>query len=500
MLWLSLFACNDSGPDSGASHPPDGEGITLGEIQACPEPVAPHWTDDTSRFAGHPDPQNEHHLGGYVAVDDLDGDGDQDVLLGFPNVVWDIWWNEGGVFSPTPWVGRETSWVPTLADVDGDGDRDVVMTQLKAPAELWLNDGGVFTPGSLETVEDRKSRELVALNLDDDGHLDLYVMADTGAAKSDDTNIEKRTDYALRSNAPASWNVGAGDYDHGRGFDAQVVDWDGDGDDDVMVADDEGWRYGGNRLFDNQDGELVDVSDQTGFYIEVAAMGLDVADFDGDRALDVYISAIGSSHLLQQLDGQFVDVTGPLAANPVQSEEEMGWGVLIRDLDNDGRPDLVTAQGDLWYEAKPGPDTVYQAPIDVLRQVEGGFLQSGPDWGFPTEGSYRSLVTWDENDDGVLDVLATDVVGAPHLLLSDGCSSGAWLSVDAPVGSRVEVLAGGRWYVKRATHASSFGGAGPATVHVGLGEADVEELWVTLPGGTQRYQADFEGRRSVRVE
>ena len=492
-MWLLAgLACTDRVADSGAPVPVTFE---LGEVQSCAAPVEPGWVD-TPVLAPPPGEDLEHHLGGYVAVEDLDGDGYVDVVLGWPNGVWDVWVGGGDGWTPRAADWRETAWVPTLSDVDADGDPDLFVTHLKDPPELLVHEGDAFELSVVDIPDGRRVREVLTLHLDDDGVLDLYAMADTGASNSTEANRSLRTDFAMRATEALSWEV-TQDADDGRGFDAMVVDWDLDGDDDVVVADDEGWEWGGNRLLENRDGQLVDVSVETGFYLEVAGMGIDVADVDGDGAVDAYVSAIGASVLMQQVDGVFVNTTRAAGASPIVNEDEMGWGVLIRDLDNDGRPDLLTAQGDLWYADKPGTDVVYDGPIDVLQQGDGVFDMVGPAWGFPVTGSWRSLVTWDHNGDGVLDVLATDVAESPRLFLSRGCSEGGWLMIDAPEGSLVEVEAGGRWYIRRSGHSSSFGASGPRTVHVGLGASDASRVRVTTPDGRVGELQDVEGRRYV---
>jgi len=52
--------------------------------------------------------------------------------------------------------------------------------------------------------------------------------------------------------------------------------------------------------------------------------------------------------------------------------------------------------------------------------------------------------------DGVLDIVASDVVGRPHVYRSTGCTAAGWLTVRAPSGSRVVVEAGGHTWADTA--------------------------------------------------
>ena len=96
----------------------------------------------------------------------------------------------------------------------------------------------------------------------------------------------------------------------------------------------------------------------------------------------------------------------------------------------------------------------------------------GADLGLARTGSWRSVVAYHHNQDGVLDFVVTSV-RRPQLYVSDGCVTGAWLTVVAPVGSWIEVDAGGRTWVDEVRTRSSYGGAGSPEVHFGLGAVDV---------------------------
>jgi hypothetical protein len=288
----------------------------------------------------------------------------------------------------------------------------------------------------------------------------------------------------------------------GMGFDAVLFDRDRDGDLDVYVVNDMGADFGGNVLWENQGGTLTDASEACGCDAVMSGMGVDVGDHDGDGQPDLYLSATGRN-LLYQADGDwlYADVGQSTGADPFEDPDEMSWGAVFLDYDNDGLPDILVAQGDQWHGEDP-IGVVGDLPIALLGQTPGGtYEHRAAELGMDLQGSWRAVVAVDHNGDGVLDPLVTDVTEQPRLFLSTGCTRNGWLEVEAPPMARVEICAGGARQVAWATTESSWGGARPPVVHFGLGDADrVDRLAIELLDGTVTYVDEpFEARRSVRV-
>lgn len=476
--------------------------VALQEPQACEAPlegvryveVGAEWG-----LVGREGEDREHIQGGTLTVGDFDGDGDLDLWTGFAGQSPTVWWRDGDTLRPEQPLALQQvhgQLATHATDPDGDGVPELFGAGPPAFRVTW--DGSGLRGGPLQSTHQVPAAEVLPFDIDRDGDSDLFAVS-MGPL----TDPELRADHLLRWEDGWSAEPLPAARAGGIGIDGELLDWDGDGDLDVFVANDLGAQHGGHAMWRNDLGVLVDMTDETGTGLVQSAMGVAFGDINRDGRPDLYTSATEYNALLvQQSDGSVVDVAQAAGADPLNSGTTMSWGSVMFDHDNDGRLDILVGQGDLWFGGQsPGPQ---EMPLVLLRQLPQdalAFDDLAPALGIDLQGSWRAVVAIDLNGDGVQDILAADVHQRARVFLSQGCTQAGWLTVQAPEHSRVELCADGQRQVAWTTPSSGALGSRPTLVHFGLGEAQkVDRLQVELlGGGVVVIEGPLEGRRGLRV-
>ncbi len=252
-------------------------------------------------------------------------------------------------------------------------------------------------------------------------------------------------------------------------------------------------------------------------------MGVDAADINGDGFEDLLVANIDHEmySLYENHNGNFFTDAASDHGLAQATRLLSGWGAKFFDADNDGRIDLLLANGhpdDVI--ALRAPEVRYTQPL-LLFQHDGRRLrnvsaQAGG--AFAKTFAARGLATGDFDNDGRVDALVGCNGGAPLLLRNTTPKTNHWLGLtlrgtscnrDA-VGARITWSAGG---VRRSR--LRHGGGSYLSSHdprevLGLGPAtsiDWLEIKWPLPSGRterinnlpiDRYVAIVEGKGVVR--
>ncbi len=183
-------------------------------------------------------------------------------------------------------------------------------------------------------------------------------------------------------------------------------DIDGDGKLDLIVSGSGTFI----RAYRNAGGKFVDVTDAVGLGHVPSGYSLNLVDYDNDGWLDLFISLNGWSGpmpdmLFHNEHGRFVNVSKASGA----ADPGSGFVSLWADLDNDGFPDLVVANGVL----KDGSVTqIYR------NNGNGTFTNVTAAAGLKESASYGAIgiALGDYDKDGRVDILINGHEGAPDRL------------------------------------------------------------------------------------
>lgn len=277
---------------------------------------------------------NLYDHGAGLAVADIDGDGDDDVL--FLNQLGGnaLFRNDGGgTFTDVtsdagPLVLTDRVCVgATFADYDDDGDQDLYITSTRGGNVLLRNDGrGHFTDiteaAGVACVA--HSQTPAFFDYDNDGDLDLFV---TNTARWTTDEFNEETHY----------------YKGPENLFSQIYD--------VSARE-------ANRLFANRgDGSFAEVEDAAGLAGQGWSGDVALFDYDDDGLLDVFVANMLGRSQLYHNDGQghYQDVT----AETLAPTSFGAIGCAAFDFNNDARMDLFVADmhSDMWIE-KGSPELV----------------------------------------------------------------------------------------------------------------------------------------------
>lgn len=488
--------------------------------------------------------------GAGVYADDLDDDGQIDLVL--PNLTGDtnIFWGNGDLTFTKSALESGRFRQAIAADVDHDGDRDLLLSTGIGPPVAFLNAANAGQPRQFERREFRTTAvtySMAAGDLDGDGRIEIA----TGSYNAELT--QNRDNRVLTGNGvgtaihrPTADNLASGVETEfltaaAQALATMIVDIDGDGLQDVLAGNDLGTP---DRVWlgDKKGLTITELFDST----SLSTMSLDVADLDRDGGNDLFSTDMAA--LADEPDSLWEPVRGDIEQARVdeiqqprnvlqladgsrftEQATEVGiaatgwsWSGLLGDLDDDGHLDVYVVNGmraTTIFEDLPNGELV--EPNQAFRNTAGSsaadrdsvLMAPAPEWGLDATAGGRGMAQADLDSDGDLDIIINNLASPAVVWENQLCAGRSivvepiWTgaqNVDALGTKVVLTVAGEPADVARSaliTGSRGYISTSATQAHFGLGTSDtLAAIQVVWPDGTQSRLADVSPGTTVRVE
>jgi len=413
-----------------------------------------------------------------------------------------------------------------VGDYDNDGFDDLYVTYYGGNVLYHNNGNGTFTDVTQKAGVGSHGWGMGCAfgDYDNDGQLDLYVanyldvdilrLASMGSAPNctyrgiptfcGPHGLPGDRDILFHNNGDGTFSdvtARAGiDPDKYYGLGVVWCDYDRDGRPDIYVAND---SSPSSLYHNNGDGTFTDVGVQAGVAFggegqQQAGMGTDFADYDNDGWGDIVkgnFSDDTKNLYHNNRDGTFTDVTYPAGLG------EVGWlfttfGAKFLDYDNDGWKDIILANGQVIPQIDRYQTGITYAERKLLfhNRGDGTFeevgRESGP--GLTVRKVSRGLATADYDNDGDLEILVSNMNGAPDLLRHLRKNPNHSILVKTVgtksnrdgIGAEVKVTAGNLTQYDTVRSGGSYLSSSDLRLHFGLGtRTAIDRIEVRWPSG-----------------
>ena len=397
----------------------------------------------------------------------------------------------------------------TAADYDNDGFVDLLVTGYGRVILYHNNGNGTFTDVTQKAgiKVDGWSISSTWLDYDRDGCVDLFVgryvkfdpkyrayyAADNYPGPLD---YEGETNKLFHNNCDGTFTdvsdkSGISAY-IGRTMGVTAADFDGDGWDDIYVANDRTENF----LFRNKhDGTFEEVGNETGTAYgqngeSTSAMGPIFADLEGKGKLDLWVSDGRYNRMLANTGKMNFDDIGATNGVSQANAQYVSWGSGIYDFDNDGHLDILIFHGGLIHLI-PQEHTLFRGlgngKFEDVSRFAGSVVNR--------RSVARGACFADYDNDGKVDAFLVNLGEKGTLFHNVSINTGHWLAIKLQgtksnrdgIGAKVQVYAGGNQWLQERVAASSYLSQSEARLHFGLGAATtVDRVVVNWPSGKEQ--------------
>ena len=423
------------------------------------------------------------------------------------------------------------------ADVNRDGFVDLFVTTITSRREkkqipreinlLFLNNGnGTFRDATKEYGLDQMYSFSTGGSFGDfnaDGYPDIYVGNYFNQYEGKLSVINDATvvganqiakGYLLLNEGGKKFNDVYRDYGldyKGFGWGGVFTDYDNDGDQDLIVNHDFGYKRTPNMFLENKYPmeKFVDVAKEKKMDLRINSMGTAVGDYNNDGLMDYYFTNIRFNVFMvnQGIGKPFVNKTTDVGLG----YDAISWGANFADFDHDGDVDLFVANGDLNPNCHPMANYYFE-------NSNGKFQEKALAYGFAGYGIGRGSVTFDYDNDGDLDLLVVNQepvlpnypVPSVTTLYRNDSAKGNWIKIALEgvraeshgIGSKIEVIAGGKRMIREIDGGgSSHLSQNSVIAHFGLGTATkIDSITVYWTGGNKQTLTNIKPNQLLKIK
>ncbi|MGB7846908.1 MAG: CRTAC1 family protein [Candidatus Acidiferrum sp.] len=348
-----------------------------------------------------------------------------------------------------------------VGDYDNDGFEDIFVAGVYRNTLYHNNGDGTFADVTEKAGLAKPDREYgplwsvgaAWLDVNNDGLLDLFVVnyLKWDRTSEPDCRFGDKREYChpkfykelpnqlFRNKGDGTFediSASSGIRSHlGKGMAVGVADYDGDGLPDIMVTNDKLFNF----LFRNLGNyRFAEVAFETGVALPehgnlISGMGVDFRDLNNDGRPDIILVALENETFpLYQNDGKggFADATA-LSGMTTLSNPMAGYSPVIGDFDNDGWKDIFVSRGHVQSLNMAGR-TVVDQPNTVFRNLGNGkYAALTEEAGFTALAAkrHRGAAVGDFNHDGRLDLVVSALSSPAEIWMNDSPGGNHWIEL-----------------------------------------------------------------------
>ena len=345
-----------------------------------------------------------------TAIGDVDGDGNLDLVVGVGGIgdVVTVYYNSANTIDISKWNAQSANTVQdasavAIADVDGDGNKDIIVgiagngqkiTVYQNPgnnkniAQWAAFDRGLLGPITTFAVDD----------IDGDGKPDVVVgimLANGGVLAGNKIISGYYNNGTADVSQWAEYDLAVADVPAG----IAIADVDNDGSNDIVL----GITQGGDNIYIYQNNQNLDITQWPATNVQTPgdANAVAVGDIDGDGKKDI-VAGLG------MMNGPLVSFyknpgnlnIGQWAVQSTATSDDI-YSIAISDLNNDGKKDIIAGL------------SIRQAgqKISLYENNGNNNIAAWSVTSAPTKGGVMSLSVGDVDKDGDKDAVAGLIQG-----------------------------------------------------------------------------------------